>query len=796
MPDSLIGRRLGGRYRIDEHLGSGAMGDVYLGWDEHVGKSVAVKVISSVLMASASARSDFEREAKTLAKIQHPNVAGVLDFGHDRELDLEFLVMEYVSGVTMDQRAKAGPLPEADVVRLGIQLAQGMKAAHDQGIVHSDLKPANVRVTESGTLKILDFGIARRLKTIVDATATHEPGKVRGTPSYMAPEHMRGEDPDTRSDIYSAGVLLYQVATKQLPFPDQEINLLVYKVENVPPPPPRKLNRAISPRLEAILLKCLAKDPQDRFVSADELEQALRGEGRIEPKPDPFPWRRVAMAAGVVLALGAAVAVWRSWPAIAKFLEDGGRTQRPESTTRLAVLPFRNLTPHRDRDYLGEGISDELSTRMGQLNYGQLRVIGYPATSRYKNQAADPGEVRKSLGADYILDGSVLDDDPLVINARLSETTSGTQRWAHRFQGDSGVADAIRMQQSIVDSICSALAIPLAENSGGVRPATPSDEGYDHALRGQSHLDERTPDALTAALGDFDAAIASDPNQASFHANKARTLVLLENFGVMSAQDAMPKALAAARTALTLDSSLAAAHAAMAAVQQDYERDWKRAEREYQRAIALDPSAPWMRQSYASLLLVTGRKESALEQLRAALDLDPLSFPIHIDLGAYHYLAGDYAKALEQFDRAIQLGPREPIAHYERGITLVELGRQDDAVESIAKAMELGGATASDMTSMRQAFKSAGTRGYWTWKRDQLLKAARSRYVTAFELARVYAALGDKDRAFDFLRASADDRESALAGIVVEPHFRGLADDPRYGVMLRRLGLPTPPSRS
>jgi serine/threonine protein kinase/tetratricopeptide (TPR) repeat protein len=791
MTDSLIGQHLSGRYRIDDFIGGGGMGQVYLGWDEHLRSPVGIKVILPTRIRSEGARREFQAEAVKLRKIIHHNVAQILDYGH--EGDIDFLVMEYVPGVMLDQLVKAGPLPESEIVKLGSQLCDGMKAAHDRGIVHSDLKPANVRINEGGVLKILDFGIARYFDRSADATMTHEPEVARGTPYYMAPEQWDGMV-DLRSDIYSAGALLFELATGRVPFKSDRMDVLRAQVQNADRPRPRGLNRALSEGLEQILLKCLERDPQDRYTSADELKQALQTikapfvkppKPPKPPDPDPGNRRKKALAAAAAVALASiGIVAWML------FIPPPPPPVLP--ITRLAVLPFRNLTGKPENEYLSDGIADQLSTRVGQLDFEHLRVVGFPATSQYKNRPIVPAEVGKALGVGLMLDGSVMvNQTKVLINARLSDTQLGTQQWACQYAG--ALSDLFEVQGNVADSIARALEVKLVKKSGASQAPAPSDHGYDAFLRGRFELEKLTYEALMAARSDFESAAASDPGQAIFHAELARTDVLLENYGYVPASDAMPRALAAVNTALQIDPKLASGHEVLASIQQDYQRDWQGAEKTYQQAVQLDPSSATAHQSFASLLFMTGRLDSAKEQLNQALELSPLSLSILLDLGSYHYLTRDYARALERYDRACELHPDASIAHYQRGVTLLQLQKSADAIEAIAKAMSLEGASQAEIKGMRQAFAATGVQGYWRWRLARLTRLAQSVDVSPYQLARAFAAVGETEHAFQFLELSAQRRESALAGVTVDPTFEALRKNPQYKVVLGYLKLPAAP---
>lgn len=782
MSDDLIGRRLGDRYRVDERIGGGAMGEVYRAWDERLRKAVALKVIRAELIESDQIRQRFQNEALALAQVTHANIATIYDYHHEGVVD--YLVMEYVSGVMLDQRAKAGPLSESEVVVLGLQLARGMAAAHAHGVVHRDLKPENVRLSEDGTLKILDFGIAHRLQSKADVgkPPTEQQRYVEGTPAYMSPEQWRGEKPDARSDIYSAGVLLFRIATGRAPFPDRDVNVLAYKVQQDTPSRPRTLNRAMSKELDAVILKCLEKDRQDRYVSATELHDALQ---RVEKAggPDvhdrvPGWLKRVALW-GVIVALGLFVG---------KFVDDHMIHPVP---TRLAVLPFRSLGQNPEGQAFSEGLSDDLSTLIAQLNFDRLRVVGSSAAAFFRNRPIELEEIRRMLEVGYVLEGTVRSDASVVqINARLSETATGTLLWAHQFLGS--LSDVMGFQRSIADSIASVLTIKSPPGRQA-KEHEPDAAVYQSYLRGLFHLRQRSYSSLMRAVESFESATRIDPNYAPAYAELARTNVLLENYGYVPYADAMPAARAAAQRALELDPDLAPARVAMAVIEQDFDRKWDQAGADFRRAIELDPSAPTAHQLYASLLLVTGHGNAAMEQLEVALELDPLSLTNHAELAMCYFLTDRYGKALVQIDKALELYPNAAELHYQRGETLLSLRRRTDAREAFARAMTLDGAEREAVESMRAAFENAGVAGFWRWRLARLVGVADEGYVSAYQFARAYAALGDPDQAFAWLQASSERHESVLAGIVVDPVFTVIREDPRYLAVREALRLPMSP---
>jgi serine/threonine protein kinase len=586
--DSLINRTLG-HYRITEKIGAGGMGEVYRAHDDHLDREVAIKVLPPGAFTDERARKRFRQEALALSKLNHPNIATIYDF--DTQAGVDFLVMEYIPGTTLSEKLAARPLPEKEVIRLGIQLAEGLSAAHEHGVVHRDLKPGNLRLTPDGRLKILDFGLAK-LRLPVTATAVTESlsetqGAV-GTLPYMAPEQVLGEDIDARTDIHAAGSVLYEMATGQRPFAEVEPALLIGAIVRRTPQPPSALNPRVSPEMERILGKCLEKEPDNRYQSAKELDVDLRRLGvrplSIAPastKPRGTTWRRTKILAGMVVALLVLAGLTlipdsnpRKW--LERMLGHG-----VEPIQSLAVLPLSNLSGDPQQDYFADGMTEALITELSKI--GSLKVISRTSVMQYKGVKKPIREIGRELGVVGVVEGSVLrSGDRVRITAQLIDAREDRHLWADAFDRD--LRDVLALHSEVARAIADQVRVVVTPQEharlASQRPVNP--EAYQAYLKGGYYLEKRTADDIKKAIASFQHAIEIDPNYAMGYASLAEAYEYASGGnGVLTAEESFSKGEAAARRALELDDTLAVPHLLLAGIREQRDFDWAGAEKEY-----------------------------------------------------------------------------------------------------------------------------------------------------------------------------------------------------------------------
>jgi serine/threonine-protein kinase len=793
----MIGQTLG-HYRIVEKIGAGGMGEVYRARDEHLGRDAALKVLPAGTLADEHARSRFRKEAEALSKLNHPHICTVHDF--DTQDGVDFLVMELVEGTALSDQLAAGPLAEKEVARLGSQVAEALEEAHEQGVVHRDLKPGNVMVTPKGQVKVLDFGLAKLLRP-VSATATTESFTetqgAAGTLPYMAPEQLRGSVADHRSDIYSFGAVLYEMATGQRPFQERLATALVDDIMHKPPPLPGRLKPDLSPRLEEIILKCLEKEPENRYQSAKELLVDLRRlssptVAAFTPSPQAPAWGkpvwRLAAAGFAVVAL----------LAVLVGLNVGGLRQRllrgatpPPGKIMLAVLPFDNLSADPEQEYFSDGMTEEMIAELGQLQPQRLGVIARTSAMHYKGTDKRIDEIGRELGVDYILEGSVRRAAGRVrITAQLIQVSDQTHLWAESYERE--LADIFAIQSDVAQRIARSLEVELlpAQQArlASARPVNP--EAYGAYLKGRFHWNKRTEEEVRKGIEYFQQAIEKDPNYALAYAGLADSYNILGDYSYVPPEEAYPRAKVAAAKALETDDTLAEAHTSLAKAAHLYDWNWLAAERGFQRALALNPSYAPAHHWYAEYLAAMGRVDEAIAEKKRARELDPLSLIINSSEGWVLYFARRYDQAIEQLQKALEMDPNFAVAHLWLGWAYEQKGMYEEAIREFQKAVTLFKGSTYPIASLGHAYAVSGKRGEALKLLNELKELSKRRYVSAYDLALVYAGLGEKDQAFKWLEKAYEERYGWITMLKLEPRFDPLRADPRFQSLLRRMNFP------
>jgi serine/threonine-protein kinase len=772
------------------------MGVVYRAHDEQLDRDVALKMLPAGTLADEATRTRFRKEALALAKLDHPNVATIHEFGSQNGVD--FLVTAYVPGITLDTKLDSGALPEAEVIFLGIQLAKGLVAAHEQGVIHRDLKPGNLRLTPDGRLKILDFGLARLIEPESDGTLTATLTKsqeVTGTLPSMAPEQLRGQKADVRTDIWAAGAVLYEMATGERPFKQQTAPALAADIIHKAPPAPRSLKADMSPGLEAIIRKCLEKEPEKRYQSANELAIDLQrpqphsaGVTGVATAKSPLRWRRGLVAAGVavfcMLALLFALNVggWRE-----RLLREG--SQGPIES--LAVLPLQNLSHDPEQDYFADGMTEELITDLSKI--GALRVISRTSVMHYKGTTKTLPEIAHELKVDAVVEGSVLrSGDKVRITAQLIYAPTDRHLWAESYERD--LRNVLALQSEVASVIASQIKIKVTPQEhvylSSSRVINP--DAYGAYLKGRYYWNQRTPEALKKSQQFLQQAIDIDPSYALAYAGLADSYFVLAISGTLPAREAMPKSKAAALQALQIDDTLAEAHASLAAVLQNYDWKWTEAESEYKRAIELNPNYSTGHQFYGDQLMKMGRYTEGIAEMKRAVELDPLSPIISTFLGRAYYYARQYDQAIEQYRRTFEIVPNFGVAASFLVQAYEQKGMYEEAIT--AYGTELLGAgqsrekVANIATALRTAYKASGARGYWQ-KRLDMAKEESKQHPMSLEIAHLYTKLGEKEQAFAWLDKAYEEHDMWLATLKAEPKWDSLRSDLRFQELERLVGL-------
>jgi TolB-like protein/Flp pilus assembly protein TadD len=792
------GKRLG-RYEIQGSLGAGGMGEVYAALDSQLGRRVALKVLAQKLADDADALRRFERESRLLATLSHPNIVAIHDFG--REGVTSFAVMELVEGEALDARLRRGRLTWRETAELGAQIADGLSAAHGKGILHRDLKPANVLVTPEGRAKILDFGLARLERRAEDLLVGETEvelsvaGAIFGTMGYISPEQLRGQPADTRTDLFALGCILHEALTGDRLFYGATSIEAATAILTLEPPDPSSLDSAVPAALGRLILECLAKDPARRRQSAHDLAVALRDlllsadveraisrRGTTEARRRPSRWVWVLPPALIVVAIaGWLVASGR----IGRFL-----ASKPGGPRSLAVLPLENLARDPEQDYLADGLTEELITRLSQI--GKLRVTSRTSVMAVKREGVSLREIARQLNVEAIIEGSVQRSGKKVrINAKLIDARSDQTLWAERYERDE--SDIFAIQNEIAVAVAGQIAIALTdrEEERLAKRPTVDREAHDAYLKGLYSNNKETPEGYLRALNFFRQAIEKDPGYAAPQAGIANVYCTMAFFGIMVAKDAREPAMTAATEAVRLDPDLAEAHNALGRVLFYLEWKWPEAEREFRRAIELDPSFGPSYGNLGALLAVLGHPQEGLTALAREVELDPLSPIAHARLAHNLANAGRLEEATRECDKALELDPDFLEALETRAAVAAQSGDVGRALEAFERHAKLSGIAPEDLARMRSAMAVDGMRGYWRTLIELDEREERETgNIWPYRRALLHAWLKENGPALDWLERAYAERSSRLPLLEVEPAFRALRSEPRFRALVQRVGLP------
>jgi serine/threonine protein kinase/tetratricopeptide (TPR) repeat protein len=774
------GTRLG-PYEILAPIGAGGMGEVYSARDARLDRDVAIKVLPEHLAQSPVALSRFERESKAVAALSHPNIVALYDVGAER--GISFAVTELLEGETLRRRLEKGAVPWRKAVGLGVAVADGLAAAHAKGIIHRDLKPENIFLTSDGRVKILDFGLAlvkppvspRDQSCIPTET---EAGTVMGTACYMSPEQVRGERVDVPSDIFSFGCVLYEMLARRRAFARETAAQTMTAILEVEPPDLAGSGKQIPPELERVVTHCLEKNPRQRFQSAHDLAFALRavqglGSAAALPGRRKRP-RSVWMASALAVLLAGASVYWLNRPG--------------QAIDSLAILPFANVGADPNKEYLSDGITENLINSLSQLP--TLRVTARSLAFRYKGPQFDPQKAGRDLHVRAVLTGRVTErDGSLNIQAELMNVDDGAQLWGGQYS--QRFSEILALQREIVRAVSGKLHLnPTVEHQERLaKRSTENTEAYQLYLKGRYYWNRRTEQTLKRAVEYFQEAIDKDPGYALAYAGLADCYAVYNSYQVELPRKSGPKAEAAATKALEIDNTLAEAHASLGMTRMSYEWDWAGAEREFQRAIELDPNYATAQHWYAICLATTGRSEQALASLKRAQELDPLSLIISADVGLELYFARRYDEAIDQVRKVLEMDPNFAAGHRPLGMAYEQKAMYTEAIAEFQKALDASRGNPFALGSLGHAYAVSGNREKARQALSDVLELSKHRYVPPFDIAVIYTGLGDEKRALEWLGKALDDRSLEMIFLKVDPRFDRLHADPRFANLLRRMGL-------
>ena len=797
------------RFEIFRFIGRGGMGEVYEAKDLDLGERVALKAIRPELSSNPVMLKRFRHELQLARRVTHPNVCRLhhlesfnLESGDSRERGstITFITMELLEGETLAERlSRQGRMSETEVVPLVCQIAEGLAAAHEAGVIHRDLKPGNIILvgTPGRTRAVItDFGLARvapgmRLLPEGDSSdSLARSGLLVGTLQYMAPEQLRGGKVTPATDIYALGLIMHEMATGHRPFTEDVSTAGTSPLLPDSPQPPAIPAPDLDRRLQPIVRRCLETDPVSRYGSARDVVGDLTSSLRSD-SPGPENGERPGLHAE---RSGFKARTWAAPGILALTLLFSLawyihlRSQSTRHISSIAVLPFSNLSGNSDSEYLADGITEGVIDSLAKVT--NLRVVSRNSVFQYKGRNVDPRTIAERLGAGALVTGRLRGHDgALVIEAELVDARKDSQIWGHRYdlgatglsavseEIASGIADEIRPQLSPAEKT------KLGESGVGNQAA------FDNYLKGRYFWNKRTKSAVLKGIDYFNQAIEADPGCAVAYAGLADSYTVLADFRYAPPQNAFPKARAAAEKALQLNDGLAEAHAALGYVEALHDWNWAAAQKEFREAIRLNPNYAPARLHYAVHLAEMGRLDEALAEVKRAQELDPLSLIINTDLGTILYYAHHDDGAVSQLNSTLEMDPNFLPARFALADAYQHQGRYPEAVENYLEAGNLFGYSPEVLATLRQAFASSGWTGFLHAWLKLLLAQSRTDYVAPYAVAEVYAHLGARDEVFPWLEKAYEERSSEILSIKVDPNFEGLRNDPRFQNLLRRLGL-------
>jgi eukaryotic-like serine/threonine-protein kinase len=804
-------------YKIISFLGAGGMGEVYLAEDTKLDRKVALKILPTASAEDAVRMSRFVREAKSASALNHPNIITIHEIGESD--GTHFIATEFIDGKTLNEYAKSSPLSFKSALEIAMQIASALDEAHSAGIVHRDLKPDNVMVRSNGLVKILDFGIAKLsssnsqpgLETEA-ATASKSgttQGMIIGTASYMSPEQAKGQEVDARSDIFSFGVCLYEMLTGRLPFTGENAMDVIGAILHKEPAPMDELE--VSPDIRRIVEKCLRKDCEERYQTVKELLIDSKGvwqqlEFQSKPERTTSPHRGEAKTQVLDAAAGAVSHTTSSAEYIAGevkkhklvwlgalgvlvvALAAAGYFTAFRSTPikSIAVLPFINVGDDRDREYLSDGLSENLINTLSRLS--QLKVIARSSSSKYRGENIDIQDAAQKLGVGAILTGRVVPrGDELQISVELINTADNTLIWSDLY--NRKVSDALRLPEEIAQAVSQKLQLKLsdAQERQIAKRTTQSPQAYQSYMNGIFYRRMNGAENNRTAIEYQNQAIALDPNFALAYTELSINFAALVEIGALSPKEGMPQARSAAEKALALDVTLAEAHDALAGVRY-FEFEWAGAESAAQRAIELNPNLAGAHALYADFLSRSGRFDEALREIRQAQELDPLRTGLISNEATILYHARRYDEAiLLKKQLHAQWASENPFFHLELANVYVQTGQYAEAIISYQTSLKVE-ETTSALIYLGRAYALSDRRNEAVAMLDKL--NTTEKYVSPTELAILYAALGDKEKAFASLEKAFTERDFQLTSLKVEPGYDPLRADPPFQDLMRRVGLP------
>jgi serine/threonine protein kinase/tetratricopeptide (TPR) repeat protein len=787
------GTTIAGRYEIIEGLGTGGMGRVYRVEDNKIKAEIALKLIKPEIAADKQTIERFSSELKMTRMICHRNVCRMFDLGEDK--GTYFITMEYVSGEDLKSFIhRVGQLPIGKAISIGKEVCEGLAEAHRLGIIHRDLKPSNIMIDKEGNARIMDFGIARSLQ----AKGITGAGIIIGTPEYMSPEQVEAKEVDQRSDIYSLGVILYEMVTGRVPFEGETPLSIVMKHKGETPIDPKEMNAQVPRDLSQVILRCLEKDKDRRYQSAEEvhtelkkIEKGIPSTERIALRKKPFTSKEIIakfqlkklfipsfiIAALVIVAI---IFIRRVIP------------QRAAAPTRsakhsIAVLPFEDLSPIKDHEYLCDGIAETLINSLNGIE--GLWVPARSSSFSFKGKNLSFRQIGQKLGVDNLLEASVqVIGDRLRVTPKIINVYDGSQVWSDLY--DRHMEDVFAIQDEIARKVVKALKIQLLGDKEAplVKNYTDNLQAYNLYLQGRYFWEKRTAKDIRKALDYFNQAVALDPKYALAYVGLADCYNILPQYGRSSIKDVLPQARAAVTKALEIDETLAEAHASLAMIM-IYEWDWENAEKEFRRAIELNPNYATAHHWYCLLLEYQGRLDEATAEIKRAWKLDPLSHILNTVLGSLFYVKREYDRAIQIHRKTLELDQNFALGRLRLGECYMQKRMYNEAITEFQRAMTLFGNSPYGLGDLGNAYALTGKKDKAIEVLTHLEGLSKRGYSVNYDIAFIHCGLGDMEMTFEWLEKAYKEKEADIICLKGDPCWDNLRSDPRYNSLIKRMNL-------
>jgi eukaryotic-like serine/threonine-protein kinase len=782
--DLTTGSTFAGRYQIIEELGKGGMGKVYRVLDKRLKEEVALKLVKTEIASDKETIERFSNELKLARRISHRNVGRMYEL-----MEAEgtyFITMEYVPGQDLRRLIRqTGQLTTGKAISIARQVCEGLSEAHGLSVVHRDLKPGNILIDRDGNAKIMDFGIARS----ISAKGITSAGVMIGTPEYMSPEQVEGKEADQRSDIYSLGIILYEMATGRVPFEGDTPLAIAVKHKTEAPRDPKLVNSQIPKDLSQVILRCLEKEKEKRYQTAGEvrselekIEKGIPAAERIVPERKYLTSRQITVTFGlkklwlpalILIAVAAiGVIVWKSLP---------------HKQASVAVLPFRDLSPKKDQEALCDGMTDEIIAKLSTLE--GWKVMNMASALRFKNTEKPIKEIGRELNVTTVLVGSVRkEEEDIRVITQLVNADDEFQLWSDTYE--QKIERVFEIQSDIAEKIVKSLKIKLSpEEKAQIRKKpTENMEAYNLYMQGRWFWNKRTPSGFQKSIEYFQKAIEIDPNYALAYAGMADNYLLLAGGWTGLS---FPKAKEATLRALEIDGRLAEAHASLGYIKLAYDFDWEGSEKEFKRSIELNPNYATARHWYPYLLMVLGRPDEAISEIRRALELDPLSLAINRDFGQSLYYAREYDQAADALQRAIEMDPNFPNSHFYLGLVYLEKSLYGEAVKEIQREKEVAGRPFEPLLDVYIgiAYSRMGRKDEARKIMERLEPVQPSAFSMSYHKALLCFSLGENDRGFEYLDKESERPGNSIPFLKIDPLADSVRSDPRIKALLRKVNL-------